>query len=759
LTKYIYLLLLLSTNNIGILKNKIIIIPKFRRLFMPLTTLNEMLVQSAQRFKDRPAFKVKKHKQFVPINYDEFYQNVQEFGTGLLELGFQKGDHIGLISENRWEWILSDLAIIGIGAIDVPASGNSYARDIAFKLHHSNSIASILEGEKVLKEFFRIYSQVPNIEKLIILEPITVFSEAEEAPEWAHAVPFKTGKNINKAFYKKIFSTIENNPGMLILSQTAKIFLENYLKENEQELLNGFDLKNISELQAQLWEKIRIVKQGQIEDFPLIYSFKSIHNQGKELIKKGDQRFISMAKQAKPDDLITIIYTSGTTSDPKGVMLTHRNIIHNVNNLPDAIGDLNKNDKFLSVLPSWHIYERTVEYCSISFGASTAYSKPFKQVLLPDLLLEKPTVLCTVPRIWNSLYKGILGKIKSGGGLKQLLFFKGLNVAKKYKHAKRILDNTLPLFDRDNFSQQELEEAKKIVSQLSWQYHIFDKLVFKKIREMLGGEVKFAISGGGALQEDIDIFLDAVNVCVLEGYGLTETSPVIAGRSQDKPVIFTVGEPIPKTDVKIVDKENLTDEIANGQAGVVMVKGDLVMKGYYKNEKKTAEVLKDGWFNTGDLGKKTYNGKYLKIIGRMKDTIVLIGGENVEPQPLEDKLKESQYINMVIIVGQDKPRLGALIVPDFEAIQEYAGKNNIAYQDKQDLISKKEIIALFQKEQKRLISRETGFQPYETVMGIALLLEEFSQEKNEMTESLKLKRYIIHEKYQDTIDKICGNLD
>jgi len=183
------------------------------------------------------------------------------------------------------------------------------------------------------------------------------------------------------------------------------------------------------------------------------------------------------------------------------------------------------------------------------------------------------------------------------------------------------------------------------------------------------------------------------------------------------------------------------------------------MKGYYKNEKKTAEVLKDGWFNTGDLGKKTYNGKYLKIIGRMKDTIVLIGGENVEPQPLEDKLKESQYINMVIIVGQDKPRLGALIIPDFETIQEYAGKNNIAYQDKQDLISKKEIIALFQKEQKRLISRETGFQPYETVMGIALLLEEFSQEKNEMTESLKLKRYIIHEKYQDTIDKICGNLD
>jgi long-chain acyl-CoA synthetase len=726
---------------------------------MSLATLNEMLAQSAEKFQDRPAFKVKKQRKFVPINYNELYQNVQEFGTGLLELGFKKDDHIGLISENRLEWILSDLAIIGIGAIDVPASGNSYARDIAFKLHHSDSIASIIEGEKVLKEFFKISSQIPNIKKLIIIDPVTVFAEKEETPEWGHAVPFKTSENINKFFYKKIFTTISNNSSLLLLSKKASIFLKSYLKENEQELVKKLDLKNTSELQDKLWGKTRIIKQGQIEDFPLLYSFKNIHNQGRQLIKKNDQRFINMSKKAKADDLVTIIYTSGTTSDPKGVMLTHRNIMHNVNNLPKAVGDLHERDRFLSVLPSWHIYERTVEYCSISFGASTAYSKPFKQVLLPDLLLEKPTVMCTVPRIWNSLYKGILNKIKTSGVIQQWLFFKGLNVAKRYKHATRVLDSTLPLFDRDSFSQQELEEAKKTVSQLSWQYHLFDKLVFKKIREMLGGKVKFAISGGGALQEDIDIFLDAVDVCVLEGYGLTETSPVIAGRSQKKPIIFTVGKPIPKTTVSIVDKDNLTEEVPPGQSGVVMIKGDLVMKGYYKNEKKTAEVIKDNWFNTGDLGKKTYNGKYLKIIGRIKDTIVLRGGENVEPQPLEDKLKESQYINMVIVVGQDKPRLGALIVPDFEVIQEYAKKNNISYHDKKDLISKKEIITLFQHEQKILVSRENGFQPYETVMGIALLLEEFTQEKNEMTESLKMKRFIIHEKYQDTIDKICGNLD
>lgn len=477
---------------------------------------------------------------------------------------------------------------------------------------------------------------------------------------------------------------------------------------------------------------------------------------GKEALLKGDRRFFNISQQALPDDLITIIYTSGTTSDPKGVMLTHRNIMHNVVNVPLTVGDFNEHDRFLSVLPSWHIYERTVEYCAIGIGASTAYSKPFKQVLLPDLLLEKPTIMCTVPRIWQSLYKGILQKIKMGRKLQQLIFFQGLDIAKKYKYAKRMLDDTLPLFDRAQFSEKEMINARNTVRNLSLLYKMSDKLVFKKIRDMLGGEIKFAISGGGALPEDIDIFLDAVGVLVLEGYGLTETSPVVAGRKQLNPIIFTVGEPIFGTSIKIMDKETIDLEVSDGNPGIVFVKGDLVMKGYYKNEQKTAEVLKDGWFDTGDLGKKTYNGKYLKIIGRIKDTIVLAGGENVEPQPLEDKLKESPYINMAIVVGQDRSRLGALIVPDFEALKEYAHKKHLNYQNNEELIKKKEVLSLYQQEQKRLISKEYGFQPFETVMGIALLVDEFSQEKGEMTESLKLKRFIIHEKYQKEIDRICA---
>jgi len=392
----------------------------------------------------------------------------------------------------------------------------------------------------------------------------------------------------------------------------------------------------------------------------------------------------------------------------------------------------------------------------LSVGALTAYSKPYKQVLLPDLITIKPTVIVSVPRIWESVYKGIIDNVKKGSNIQKAIFNWAISMGEEYKKAEGILNDAIPLFDRAEHTPEELEQARRTVKRLGWKYRLADKIVFKKIRKIIGGELRFAISGGGALLETVDLFFNTVGIMVCEGYGLTETAPSLTARNSKNWALSTIGTALPEVEIKIVDKDNLEKELPNGKVGIVLVKGPMVMKGYYKNEEKTKKVIKDGWFNTGDLGKKTYNGKYLQLVGRIKDTIVLRGGENIEPHPLEDRLKESEYINMVIMVGQDKSRLGALIVPDFDTLTEYAERENIKYKNTEELIKKPEIIALYQKEQKRLISKEHGFTPYETLMGIALLPHEFTIEAGEMTETLKMKRFEIHKKYKEEIDRICG---
>ena len=197
-------------------------------------------------------------------------------------------------------------------------------------------------------------------------------------------------------------------------------------------------------------------------------------------------------------------------------------------------------------------------------------------------------------------------------------------------------------------------------------------------------------------------------------------------------------------------------QLPNGEIGVVLTKGPMVMKGYYKNEEKTSQVIQNGWFNTGDLGRKTKNGKFLQLVGRTKDTIVLRGGENIEPRPLEEKLIESEYINMVVVVGQDKSRLGALIVPNFEKLKSFCEKEHIKFSNDDELIKEPKIISLFQKEARRLISKENGFMPYETAIAVALLPHELTVESGELTETLKVKRFEIHKKYEELINKICG---
>jgi long-subunit acyl-CoA synthetase (AMP-forming) len=728
-----------------------------RDIFMKLQTLNEMLRNSVNLYGDRTAFKVKKDGKFAPITYKEFYNKVEKFGIGLLSIGIEKFDHVGLVSDNRFEWIISNMAIIGLRAADVPCSGNSSSQDIYFKLNHSEAQATILEGEKQFLNFYKVAKDLPKIKNIILYDRIKMFSKKEETPEWTIPTNFEENGEINKKFKSEVELLIKNKNKYVFLSSEAKIFLEKYLEKNIESLLKNLGSKDTADsAKDELLKKVVIIEKEYNKNHSLsIFSFDEINRLGEKLLAKGDAKFSEISKTALPEDLVTIIYTSGTTADPKGVMLTNSNFIHNIRVTPPT-QRLNKEDRWLSILPSWHIFERIAEYIALSTGASIAYSKPFKQFLLPDLITIKPTIMASVPRIWESVYKGIMDKVKKGSTFKKMMFNWAIKMGEEYKKAEGILNNTLPLFDRTDYTSKEIIQAKKTVKSLGWKYRLADKLVFKKIREVTGGELRFAISAGGALLETVDTFFNVVGLVVCEGYGLTETSPVLTARNPDNYIMFTVGPPLPEVEIKIVDKDNYDKELPNGEVGIVLTKGPMVMKGYYKNEEKTKEVIKDGWFNTGDLGKKTYNGKYLQLVGRIKDTIVLRGGENIEPHPLEDKLKECDYINMVIIVGQDKSRLGALIVPDFEALKIYTEKEDIKYKNIDELINHPKVISLFQKEQKRLISKEHGFTPYETVMGIALLPNEFTMEAGEMTETLKMKRFEIHNKHKEEIDRICG---
>jgi len=724
---------------------------------MHVNTIFEMLKNTVDANKDRIAFQIKKGRKFTSISYQEFYKKVKNFGTGLYSIGIKSFDHVGLVSENRFEWIISDLSIIGLRAVDVPCSGTSSSQDIHFKLKHSDSVATILEGEQQFAEFYSMSHDLPQIKTVILFDKIKVFSFKEDVPEWVIPVSYEREGKITDNFKSALDSFLRNGNKYIFVSEKAKIFLKNHLNNASEKIpSNNHDKNSSDDIKNDLLKRLIVIKKDHNQTSPFsVYLFDTLSEIGQKKLAQGNKSFLDISKTALPEDLVTIIYTSGTTAEPKGVMLLNSNFMHNLRTAPSFVG-IRKEDRFLSILPSWHIYERTVEYCALCVGASTAYSKPYKQILLPDLKRIKPTVMCSVPRIWESVYKGIMDNVKKGSNFQKMIFNWAINIGKKYKEAEGMLEGILPLYDREEFSIEELASAKRKKKSLSWQYHLADKIVFKKIREITGGELRFAISGGGALTKVTDELFNIVGLKVCEGYGLTETSPIISGRVEKHNILFTVGPALPEVKIKIVDKDNYKKILPNGQVGVVLVKGPLVMKGYYKNKKKTDEVIKDSWFDTGDLGKKTFNGKYLKLVGRIKNTIVLRGGENVEPLPLEGKLKESKYLSNSIIVGQDKSRLGALIVPDFDALKTYAKTKNIKYKNQEDLITKPEVISLYQTEIKRLISKENGFKPFETVIGVGLLPNEFSIESGEMTETLKVKRFEIHKKYKKQIDKICG---
>ncbi|MEA5541339.1 AMP-binding protein [Limnoraphis robusta Tam1] len=474
-----------------------------------------------------------------------------------------------------------------------------------------------------------------------------------------------------------------------------------------------------------------------------------------QLLNKGGDFTLRIPRISGQDSLATLLYTSGTTGKPKGVMLTHGNLLHQLKAIPDFLQP-EVGDCVLSLLPTWHSFGRTGQYFFLSQGCTQVYSsiRYFKR----DLKEFKPRYMTSVPRIWESIYEAAQKQLSEQPASRQKIAKFCFNVSERYVLARRRV-NGLTL-DAKSPSGMEKASARLQMGLLTPLHRLADRLVYQKIRAATGGEFKFAISGGGSLAMHLEMFYEIVGVDLLVGYGLTETSPVLTARRPFHNLRGSAGKPIPQTEIRIVDPET-RQVLPRQEKGVVLARGPQIMKGYFENPEATAKAIDpEGWFDTGDLGWLSRQND-LVLTGRAKDTIVLSNGENIEPQPIEDACIRSPYIDQMVLVGQDQKVLGALIVPNFDALEKWANSQNLklklpnseSVNDNEALdLESPPVQDLFRKELNREVKNRPSYRIDDRIGPFRLILEPFTMENGMLTQTLKIKRPVVMERYRDMID-------
>jgi len=426
------------------------------------------------------------------------------------------------------------------------------------------------------------------------------------------------------------------------------------------------------------------------------------------------------ADAVRPDDVATLIYTSGTTGDPKGVMLTHDNLFSNVMGSAASIPFM-KNDVGLSFLPLSHIFERMAgHYLMFHVGCSIAYAESIDTVPI-DMQTVRPSLVLSVPRLYEKMYARVLENALAGGAVKKRIFFWARKVAEQWADVKLA--------------------GGEPAGVLAFKYRIAQKLVFSKLQARTGGRLRYFVSGGAPLAPEINKFFFAAGLVILEGYGLTETSPVIAVNSPVAFRIGTVGKPVPGSEVRIASD------------GEILTRGPHVMKGYYNKPGATAEAIDtEGWFLTGDIGE--IHDDYLSITDRKKDIIVTAGGKNIAPQPIENMIKTNKYVSQAVMIGDKRKFPIVLVVPNWEQVEKYAKRKNIIWTDRKQLLTMPTIQLKMEKEVLKQLPTLANF---ERPKKVALLEHDFSIERGELTPTMKVKRRVIDKTYKSVIDKLYEN--
>lgn len=595
-------------------------------------TLPHFCIESFRRNNKKDALAYKVGDAWNYLSGIEAIERIRRIATGLASLGVKAGDRIAIISENRPEWSLTDLAILSLRAVNVPIYTTQAVEQIRYILEDSGAKMLFVSGKKLLKHAEAAIQSVERIEKL-------VFFDADAKPA-----------NDTRAM-----------------------------------------------------------------------SLDEVESRGDSYERDSGQTFDDLIAQVKSDDLATIIYTSGTTGEPKGVMLDHENFVSNVVAISKGL-PIRSTDRSLAVLPLSHIFERTVFYVLCSNGVSIHYCAAFDQIA-SHLQEVKPTIMTAVPRLFEQVYHKIVKKGKAAGGYKTKLFDWALEVGQAYWAAKDMHDSVSPV--------------------LAAKHAIASRLVFSKWREGVGGALRFFVSGGAPLSKKLSYAFWAAGIPILQGYGMTEGCVACANRPEDNKV-GSIGTPFEGIEMKIAETD-----------GEVLIRGRNIMRGYYNKPEETAKAIDaDGYYHTGDVGYKDTDGHFY-ITDRLKDLFKLSNGKYIAPLQVESLLKQSPLISQPVVVGSGRKQVGALIVPDWDALKEVLAEEGIdAAGSREELCENPHVVKRVQRDAVDL-TRELS--DYERVKRVYLLPREFSIDKGEMTPTLKIKRSVIDEKYEEAIDEICGS--